>query len=1082
MFLLTLLGACQALPPKAERGEIDLSSWDFGDHGSVSLRGEWQVFWNALLDPGALAQTPVDEPSEWTRLPAAWNGQVAGGRPFRGSGYATYRLRIRSGPFGRPMALWVQEQSTAYRLWFDGKLVASNGVVGTSSEASRAEIRPQMPAIDLRGDTAELVLQVSNFDSAVGGATRPIVIGEKQRLEVERQRWRDLDVVLFGSLAVLALYHAGLFFLRRRERWQPLFLALVCAAFACRIPFFGLGGRPLADYVPGVSWATYSKVTAVLTLCGVVSILLYVVSMLRSTSLRTATRWVGTTTVALCAVFLVVPRRLTEATDPLFFAMGGVACLYVLVLAVRATWRREPGGWTILLGWFVMATAGLFEMVSDVVGSTGTHPPIVPIGVFAFFLMQSWVVAHRLYRAFSEVERLSQELQAKNVNLRRLEIVKDEFLANTSHELRTPVHGIVGLTESLLRGASGELSSAARESLGLIVSSGRRLGSLINDLLDLTRLQRDDIVLRPGKIDPRALAGAVLGLLEPVARAKGLALTNTISPQTPLVRGDENRLHQVLVNLVGNAIKFTERGEVKLSAACYGNELEISVRDTGIGIAAENLDIVFERCRQLDVRPGGGNTGMGLGLAIARKLVELHGSTLTAESREGEGSRFAFRLALWNDALDAQPSPAAESGELPRAPHAEMDASLGTTGAEPKPLPPTRSALPGEVSLVGPGPIPASWSNTSVLVVDDDVVNLRVVASHLTMAGAAVRTARSGNEALQVLQDGGKNLDLILLDVMMPGLNGYEVTRQVRETHPPSEIPIILLTARGQTSDVVRGFQGGANDYLVKPFSADELLVRGHMHVQLKRAFSAMERQVALERALEQQREREERALLRAERERLEKLRYQLNPHFLFNALTSIRGALATDAPAAREMVSVLGDYCRLTLAHGQKDLIRLRDEFDLARLYVQMDEARRLQPVQAEICCEPALEDFLVPTFLIQPLVENAIKYGRRTSKAGGLRLRIAAERASPGGLVLRVSNSGEWVPDRGADRESTHVGLENVRRRLRHHFGEAATLSLDCASGWVHAAVHLPGPAPSGSARTPGVEALAPDFAPRL
>lgn len=86
MFLLTLLGACQALPPKAERGEIDLSSWDFGDHGSVSLRGEWQVFWNALLDPGALAQTPVDEPSEWTRLPAAWNGQVAGGRPFRGSG------------------------------------------------------------------------------------------------------------------------------------------------------------------------------------------------------------------------------------------------------------------------------------------------------------------------------------------------------------------------------------------------------------------------------------------------------------------------------------------------------------------------------------------------------------------------------------------------------------------------------------------------------------------------------------------------------------------------------------------------------------------------------------------------------------------------------------------------------------------------------------------------------------------------------------------------------------------------------------------------------------------------------------
>jgi LytS/YehU family sensor histidine kinase len=183
-----------------------------------------------------------------------------------------------------------------------------------------------------------------------------------------------------------------------------------------------------------------------------------------------------------------------------------------------------------------------------------------------------------------------------------------------------------------------------------------------------------------------------------------------------------------------------------------------------------------------------------------------------------------------------------------------------------------------------------------------------------------------------------------------------------------------------------------------------------------------------------------------------------LNPHFLFNALASIRGAITGDAEAAREMIGTLGEYCRLTLTHAQRDLLPLSEELAIARLYLSMDQARRRDPIDVDWQIASGLDETLMPTFLLQPLVENAVKYGRHTCQADRLRVRLEVTRTAGGAVLVRVSNTGMWVEPSPGRRDSLGVGLENVRRRLRHHFGEQGALSTQHGNGWVHVSVTLP------------------------
>ncbi|MDR1206171.1 MAG: response regulator [Peptococcaceae bacterium] len=424
-------------------------------------------------------------------------------------------------------------------------------------------------------------------------------------------------------------------------------------------------------------------------------------------------------------------------------------------------------------------------------------------------------MAQKINDLIKEMQRYAKTLEEKNVYLNRLNELKDEFLANTSHELRTPINGIIGIVESMIDGAAGEMSDEQKYNLAIVSNSGKRLSNMVNDILDFTKLKNQEIVLQIKPVDLKPVVDTVIVLSKPLIKGKDLTLVNEIDSSLTLVGADENRVQQILYNLIGNAIKFTEKGKVSVSAAVAGGMVRVSVEDTGIGVAEDKFERIFESFEQADGSTAREYGGTGLGLSITKKIVELHGGTVGVESQLGKGSKFTFTLPVSDVKRESLGSP-----EIPKTIIDMEDFMTGAAAAEHKP-----DAAAGEGTY-------------KILVVDDEPVNIQVLTNLLSMRDYSVFKAYNGLEALDLIES-GETFDLVLLDVMMPRMSGYEVCQRLREKYTLFDLPIVMLTAKNQIQDIVLGFHSGANDYIQKPFDKEELLARVRTLLELKGAMAA---------------------------------------------------------------------------------------------------------------------------------------------------------------------------------------------------------------------------------------------------
>ena len=403
------------------------------------------------------------------------------------------------------------------------------------------------------------------------------------------------------------------------------------------------------------------------------------------------------------------------------------------------------------------------------------------------------------------IERQTQELQQQvklthkqNLSLQQADKLKDELLANTSHELRTPIHGIKGMAEAMLAGQQ-QLTEGQQQQLGLIIKSADGLARLVDDLLDYHQMRYGQLEIHSQSVNAKGVVRLVLDLCQHLVQAKPLTLVDITPQELPPVLADEQRLEQVLYNLVGNAIKYTPQGKVVLSVSQDEHFLWIKVTDTGIGIAQENLEHIFEPLVQMSHEAG--KQGAGLGLSITRQLIELMGGRLTVQSEPSVGSTFCFSLPLSHH--NALPGPS----ELRPKDHAlvrHVPLNLPEWESEDLPPPPPDAPL--------------------LLVVDDEPINLHILRHLLQPCGYRILPSSDGHDALAKLAT--EPVDLVLLDVMMPTLSGFDVCRRLREKSPKDQLPVLLLTALNQPKDIEEGFNAGANDYLVKPFCKEELFAR----------------------------------------------------------------------------------------------------------------------------------------------------------------------------------------------------------------------------------------------------------------
>ena len=428
---------------------------------------------------------------------------------------------------------------------------------------------------------------------------------------------------------------------------------------------------------------------------------------------------------------------------------------------------------------------------------------------------------HQIYiSSKDEIGELADDFNKMAIALKKTDELKNDFLSNTSHELRTPLNGIIGIAESLLDGVSGQMSKSGIQNLSLIISSGKRLASLVNDILDFSKLKHKELHIHLKPVDIHSVTNLILRLSEPLIKNKNLKLINNISEDTPAVLADENRLQQILYNLIGNAVKFTQEGTVTIAADLNLPTTEsiplirISIIDTGIGIPADKLETIFESFEQVDTSNTREYGGTGLGLSVTKQLLELQGGKIFAESEIGKGSKFIFTLPVTNE----KPQENEENGVT------EVISTVEEN--QPEII---------HVNLENPDPILNHLNLSSanhILVVDDEPINLQVISNHFSLRGYRVTTANNGKEALVALEN--EKPDIVLLDVMMPMMTGFEVSQKIREKYDMNELPVLFLTAKNRSSDLMAGFNAEGNDYIVKPFSKEELLSRVGVHIKLK--------------------------------------------------------------------------------------------------------------------------------------------------------------------------------------------------------------------------------------------------------
>lgn len=806
--------------PSAIKGDLDLSNRDFQRSGRVKLNGEWEFYWSHFIEPGAFDTPGALSSRRWVQVPNYWNDYETDGSGLPGHGYATYRLTVKVSPSTTPYALKIPEIGTAFRMFANGKPVHSGGVIGISEE----EERPAMNqgTVDLIPDSAgniEIVFYVSNFNHARGGLWYPIQFGEKKQIYDLRESKLYFEFFLFGSLFIMGVYHLSLYLLRRNE-WSFLAFGALCLLDAVRTLI--TGEQYLLKFIPDFNFELYFKTGYIITflLPGVLGLFLRSLfpeeldlKFLKGILLYDAALVVGT---------ILFPSTVyTGLLLDLFIYQQPVISIYYLYVLLLALRKKRDGAKIFLYGVMFLFSTGINDMLNAKGMISSVY--LLEFGFFIFLFSQAFLLSKRFSDAFYKIEDLSDRLIAADR-------IKDEFLANTSHELRTPLSGIIGLADSMRDGVVGNMTEEAKRNLGLVVASGRRLMHLINDILDFSRLKNRDIVLYRKPVDMRQTAEVVLAVLQPLAAAKKLDLVNGIPKNLPGVYADEERLYQILSNLVGNAIKFTADGFVRVSAEILagrdafkslgdesapitGRAIQISVQDSGIGIQDEQIERIFQPFIQADASSQRFYSGVGLGLSITRRLVELHQGTMHVESQVGKGSRFYFTLPE----TDAQPED--YGGEMLGELH-EIEPQSDDIVSH------MEESSEELVERIDP-----MIRNAVILVVDDEPIIRKVVVDMLKLRGFQVMEARRGDEALAMIES--KRPDLVLLDIMMPVMNGYEVCERIRAKYTLGELPVILLSAKNQVSDMVHGIDAGANDYVTKPFLKDELFARIRTQIHL---------------------------------------------------------------------------------------------------------------------------------------------------------------------------------------------------------------------------------------------------------
>ncbi|WP_246079572.1 ATP-binding protein [Paenibacillus piri] len=978
--------------PSAVDGALDLRKWDAAAGRTVTLDGRWEFYPGVQLMHNDTQSGGSDKPMKFIHVPGSWNQSLQSDRntPY---GFGSYRLRIYVNPEqDLTYSIRIPSVRSSSELFVNGRLLAQSGQPAELENNYTARNVPYSASFTAdRNGVIELVVQAANFkDPRSGGIVRSIKFGTENAINRETQ----FSMMMQESVAVTFLIHAVyaliLFFMGNRDRKLLYFsLMVLCAILAI---LTGSEDKLLLYWFP-INYDLSLKLMSLYIIVGTYSLIGSILHLLPA---YWSTKFFPGYT-ALCGgsafLALLLPEKYLLPITNLFLLIAVICVLMAIVSMLRTTLKGTHNNLLMLLS--LIAFASNFAWWGFFL-ATGIKIVYYPFDLIIATIAFSSIWFNRYFRILAETEQLAEKLQETNKQ-------KDEFLANTSHELRNPLHGILNISQAVLEREKHSLNAKSVKDLEMAITVGRRMSFMLNDLLDMMRLRQSSIRLQLRSLSIQTIVTGIIDMLRFMTEGKSIRLTNLVPGNFPPVTADENRLIQIVFNLLHNAVKYTNEGEVSIRAEVKDGQAIIVTTDTGIGMDELTMRRVFEPYEQASPDTTATGGGFGLGLSICKQLVELHGGTLQVDSAPGQGSSFAFTLQL-SDCAD---------------PQLETDAYTAASAAY------TEAALTASSDRLDPAYDLQSVFVTDrprIMAVDDDPMNLTVLENILSLERYDVTVVTNAKDALSMLDL--KDWDLIISDAMMPHMSGYELTRAIRSRFSTLELPILLLTARSQPEDIENGFLSGANDYVTKPVDAMELRSRVRSLTEMKK--SARDRL------------RMEAAWLQA----------QIQPHFLFNTLNTVAALSELDTNRMRKLLEVFGSFLRDKYSfHNADELVPLEYELDLVRAYLYIEKERFEDKLRVVWEVDERVE-LQIPPLTIQPLVENAIKHGiLKRAQGGSIHIRTSAFENK---IEISIADDGVGMSEEQLGQifdarlnKSPGIGLLNTDLRLKRLYGKGLVIS---------------------------------------
>lgn len=978
--------------PSPDNGVLDLRGWDLQHSAPMRLDGEWAFFPNQLIDNHDLSTTN-DRSSTYIQVPGDWENSFPA-RVEDSFGYGTYRLRILIDPLKEPAALWLKKIQSSAQVEINGHSDPGIGMPATNQDdyiPNRVSFTSTYAELGVQ--ELDVYIRVANYEDPYnGGILHSIRFGSQAAIDFERWYSIGFQLVTFIVLLLHSLYAFILFFLNRSER-APLLFGMISVAASLAI--VSDNDNLLMLWLPfNYAWSFKIRLLSYMWLA-----YLIVFFFRKFTSISQGRKgfFVYTAALIIYSIFMcVAPTALVHATYHfrIFSALYLFPFAWLIYLIIRLFFVKTTDDDAVFLqlsGAAVLSSA-IWGAVNNGITKTDLYYPVDMIAAIIGFS------AYSIKKYF----RKTQEIIQLNRQLREADLLKDQFLTHTSHELRTPLHGIMNIAETVLLHEKDRLHWKSMRDMDLLVKISKRMSHLLADLLDITRLREHRIVLQKEPLHVQALLPGVASMLRFMYENKPIDLKLHVDQSFPAVLADEKRLVQVLYNLMHNAIKFTERGTISITAETHDGNAIIRFSDTGVGMDEETAARAFQPYEQGTHGINEGS-GIGLGLSICKQLIELHNGSFTVQSEPGKGTVFSFSLPLANSSFSTslQQSLTEDGAAI------ELAAASLVNNEDPSVWAETHAASPPQSS---------NDNRIHILAVDDDAVNLKVLVSILSTESYAITTVSSGEEALRMLDI--RQWDVLMIDVMMPHMSGYELTRKIRERFSLSDLPILLLTARTQSEDIYTGLLAGANDYVTKPVDALELKYRMRTLTNLKQSIHESMRMEA--------------AYLQA----------QIQPHFLFNTLNSISALSAIDTDKMQELVEAFADYLRISFSFlNTQPVIDLSHEIDLVKAYLFIEKSRFEQRLTVDWDIDADCQ-LSLPPLTIQPLVENAVKHG--LTRIQGVKVTIRVTRQGDYAYI-EVKDDGIGMDEETVARllnqpsaAKSGIGLYNTNRRLIKKYGQ--------------------------------------------